>query len=275
MDKNLSVSKKIQKLFQSDYKYAVYIRDLVSYFVYFSEEHKRTEDLKYLDLKEYLLEIIKKQIASFETYHENNQVLFKQIFNVEEVDIKLLSSTRKIPVKLPKEIETNVEIKVSGNEEMLIDLEARLTRIEKEFLTNDKKYKDTYEFAVEAFLDYVKKYLQKPTAIELEEYSEKYSNGKISKSEWARNFEDPIFNSILEKEFIKLINKTSIDERKDSFGSIFNKMHEEFYEKLLEKIEGNNVIHLEDMNPILQDKVINASKIAKQYEDQFPRTMGD
>lgn len=273
MSQNLSVKEKIEKLFQSDYRYAAYIRTLVSYFVYSSEEYKKTENLKLLDLKKYLLEILKKQISSFEIYHANNEILFKDIFNVEQVDIKLLASTKKIPAKLSREIENNIDFRVSENEEIIIDHEERITRIEK-LLNTDNKYKDTYEFAVETFLDYIKKYLQEPTIIELEEFSEKYSNRKISKSEWSRNFNDPIFNSILEKELIKLINKTSIPERRDCFANIFDTMHKKFYNMLITKIKEDEIC-LEDMDPILQDKIINAAQISGQYEDNFPRTIGE
>lgn len=272
MDQKSSVKGKIEKLVQSDYRYATYIRTLVGYFVYSSEEYKKTENLNFLNLKEYLLEILKKQISSFEINHANNEALFIDIFSVEKVDIKLLTTSKKTPEKLSREIENNIDLRVSESEEMLIDHEERITRIENEFLNSDKKYKDTYEFAVESFLDYIKKYLQKPTIIELEEFSEKYSNRKISKSEWSRNFQDPIFNSILEKELIKLINKTSILERRDRFANIFATMHKEFYDILINKIKKVE-IHLEDMDPILQDKIINIFQISGQYEDSFPRTM--
>ncbi len=271
MDKNLSVSKKIQKLFQSDYKYAVYIRELVSYFVYSSEEYKRTENRKYLDLKEYLLEIIKKQIASFETYHENNQVLFKQIFNVEEVDIKLLSSSRNIPRKLPKEIETNIDIRVTNMEEMFLELDERFSRLEKDFFKIDKKYKTTREYAVEVYLNYVKKYLRRPGCSELE----KFCGNEISDSEWSRNLDDPIFISILEKEFTKLINKSSIKENLESYEIIFQEVISIYTDKLISKIRDSETTLIDDIDVTIREKLLYAIHKPGAMDEIYPKTKED
>lgn len=267
MDKNLTINSKVAKLLLSDNEYKLFIKTLLRYYFFVNDEYKESNNSKFLDLKHYLAVVINKQINNYTTFQIENEKLFLQIFGVNEPVIKLLSNIKKIlPEKLSEDIRSNIEIRFDFIEETLLEHDNMIKQLNKKFEDSDKKYKDTYEYAVEIVLNFFKKYEREPTLENLEKFSDTQTNGKISVSEWSRNLKDPILLGILNRESDKLRKRLKNESLKDLILSYCLRLETEcnkFWREYSMRNFGEN-----DVDEI-EEYILNKSKVEEFFIDNY------
>jgi len=188
---------------------------------------KKTEKQSLLNGLE---KIIKNGLYFYDRIRINDLKLLNKIAHSDKTDIRLLSTSID-PSKFTLEDITKL---LESNKEKDREIES-LKKLNNKTIKDLNKFistKKENENAVDIYLRLIKKIDFIPTYENLEKASYK----KISSSNWQRKFtQDISFLNVLQREFEKLINRTSIESKKMFYTEIYIKISNTYDELLIQE----------------------------------------